>query len=552
VEALSRIRPGALFRLAGAGWVLAREGAFALVDPAPLPALPRAMIRIARRLERRQSDDRAGRLTAALNRLGPSWVKLGQFLATRPDLVGAGMAGALGRLRDEIAPFPEAEARAIVARSLGRPVDDIFASFSPPVAAASIAQVHRAEPREPSSVPASVAERLADASPEAAAPEPPESRTVAVKVLRPGVRRRFARDLETFYAGARLLERVDPAARRLRPVAVVDTLARSVELEMDLRLEAAALSEMAEAAGGDDGFRVPAVDWRFTARDVLTLEWIEGTKLSDLAAIEAAGYDRPRLARRLMQAFLRHALRDGFFHADMHQGNLFVDARENIVAIDFGIMGRLGRTERRFLAEILHGFLSRDYRRIAEVHREAGYVPAHHRTEDFAQALRAIGEPIHRQPARDISMARLLTLLFEVTELFDMETRPELLLLQKTMVVVEGVSRSLDPDFDMWAASEPVVSEWVARHLGPAGRLEEAAEGVGAVGRLLSALPLLAERTERLSEAMARMADRGLRLDPATIAAISSAEARRSRWGRVALWVIAIAAVVTAIAVAAD
>jgi ubiquinone biosynthesis protein len=251
-----------------------------------------------------------------------------------------------------------------------------------------------------------------------------------------------------------------------------------------------------------------------------------------------------------MQSFLRHALRDGFFHADMHQGNLFVDAAGDIVAVDFGIMGRLSRAERRFLAEILFGFIRRDYRRVAEVHFEAGYVPADRfAVDDFAQALRAIGEPIHGQRARDISMARLLALLFEVTELFEMATRPELLLVQKTMVVVEGVSRSLDPDFDMWSASEPVLRDWIERHLGPAGQLELAAEGMGALGRLAGELPRLAERAGRLSAELDRMSAHGLRLDPETVAGIGRSEARAARSGRLALWVIAAAAVAAAIAV---
>jgi ubiquinone biosynthesis protein len=436
------------------------------------------------------------------------------------------VAATLGRLRDEIEPFPEDEARATIAKAFGKPVETLFSGLSPPVAAASIAQVHKAE---------------IDTE------DGPE--TVAVKVLRPGIRQRFRRDLETFYAGARMVERLDPASRRLRPVAVVDTLARSVTIEMDLRLEAAALSEMAEATAGDTGFRVPKVEWELTARDVLTLEWIDGIKLSDLDALRGAGHDLPLLARNLMQAFLRHALRDGFFHADMHQGNLFVDAAGDIVAVDFGIMGRLTHAERRFLAEILFGFIRRDYRRVAEVHFEAGYVPAErHSVDDFAQALRAIGEPIHGQRASDISMARLLSLLFEVTELFDMQTRPELLLVQKTMVVVEGVSRSLDPDFDMWSASEPVVADWIERYLGPAGQIAMAAEGVGALGRLVTELPRLAERAERLSAEMDRMGERGFRLDPETVAAIGRSEAHAARWGRVALWVIAAAAVVIGLA----
>ncbi|MCR4282731.1 MAG: 2-polyprenylphenol 6-hydroxylase [Bauldia sp.] len=517
----------ALVRLGRAGWVLARAGAFSLFDVEALPSGPRTVVGLARRFGPRDISDaeRAERLTAALNRLGPSYVKLGQFLATRPDLVGREAALVLGRLRDEIAPFPEKEARATIARALGKPVDELFVSFSPPVAAASIAQVHKAE------IASSEGGR----------------RAVAVKVLRPSIRRRFRRDLETFVAGARFVERIDPASRRLRPVTVVETLARSVAIEMDLRLEAAALSEMAELTAGDQGFRVPAVDWELTARDVLTLEWVDGIRLSDIDALRAAGHDLKALARRLMQAFLRQALRDGFFHADMHQGNFFVDSSGTIVAIDFGIMGRLGRKERRFLAEILYGFISRDYRRVAEVHFEAGYVPRRHAVDDFAQAIRAIGEPIHGQKASEISMARLLTLLFEVTDIFDMETRPELLLLQKTMVVVEGVARSLDAEFDMWSASEPVIAEWVERNLGPVGQMEIAAEGVGALGRLAGELPRLAERAERLSAEFAEMGERGIRLDPETIEEIGRSEARGGRWGRIALVVIAAVVLVVAL-----
>jgi ubiquinone biosynthesis protein len=513
----------ALLRLAKAGFALARAGAFSLIDAEDLPAGPRAAVRLGKLIERRGLTDseRAERIAAALTRLGPSYVKLGQFLATRPDIVGRDAAATLGRLRDEMAPFPESEARDLIEKSLGKPVAELFLSLSPPVAAASIAQVHKAA--------------IGDSE---------FPRDVAVKILRPGIRARFRRDLETFFAGARLVERIDPQSRRLRPVAVIETLSRSVAIEMDLRLEAAALSEMAELTAGDLGFRVPAVEWDLTARDVLTLEWIDGTKLSDIEGLVAAGHDLKALARRLMQAFLRQALRDGFFHADMHQGNLFADDEDNIVAVDFGIMGRLGRPERRFLAEILYGFIRRDYRRIAEVHFEAGYVPGdRHRIDDFAQALRAIGEPIHGQSARDISMGKLLTLLFEVTEIFDMRTRPELLLVQKTMVVVEGVARSLDPKFDMWATAEPVVREWIERNLGPAGQMELVAEGVGAMGRLVTELPRLAERAERLSAEMDRMGTSGFRLDPETIENIGRSEARAGRWGRVALWVIALVVV---------
>ena len=292
----------------------------------------------------------------------------------------------------------------------------------PSVAAASIAQVHRAEIEEDGA-----------------------RKAVAVKVLRPGIERRFRSDLAAFFFVARKAEAFSLEAQRLRLVEVVNTLARSVAIEMDFRLEAAAASEMAENTKDDADFRIPTVDWDRTAREVLTLEWIDGTRLADHDALAAKGFDLAGLGRTVIQSFLRHALRDGFFHADMHPGNLFVDDDGRLVAVDFGIMGRLGPKERRFLAEILFGFITRDYLRTAQVHFDAGYVPRHHSVESFAQAIRAIGEPIHNRTAEDISMAKLLTLLFEVTGLFDMRTRPELLLLQKTMVVVEGVARSLDP-----------------------------------------------------------------------------------------------------------
>src|SRR5205823_9110806 len=310
--------------------------------------------------------------------------------------------------------------------------------------------------------------------------------------------RRFKTDLDAFTFAARNAEKFSAEARRLRLIEVVDTLKRLVTIEMDLRLEAAALSEMAENTKDDPEFRVPALDWERIARDVLTLEWVEAVPLSDRARLEAKGFDLKELARAVIQTFLRHALRDGFFHADMHPGNLFVDDDGRLVAVDFGIMGRLGSKERRFLAEILLGFITRNYRRTAEVHFEAGYVPPQHSVESFAQAIRAIGEPIHNRAADEISMAKLLMLLFEVTGLFDMRTRPELLLLQKTMVVVEGVARALDPKLDMWTVSEPVVREWVERHLGPVGRIEDAAEGAVEVGRFLSDMPGLLSRGARV------------------------------------------------------
>ncbi len=470
------------------------------------------------------------RAATALSKLGPSYIKLGQFLATRQDLIGPEMAQDLAHLQDRLEPFSMGEARRAIEEQLGGRLEDHYLELGPPVAAASIAQVHKARIRNP------------DGS---------ESQ-VAVKILRPGIERRFRHDLESYYFAARMIERLHAPSRRLRPVAVVDTLKATTELEMDLRLEAAAMSEMAENIAGDRGlesgaFRVPTVDWRRTARRVLTVEWIDGIPIANRDRLAAEGHDLRALGLTVLRSFLRHAMRDGFFHADMHQGNLLVDAQSNVVAVDFGIMGRLGAKERRFLAEILHGLITRDYRRAAEVHFWAGYVPPHHPVEVFAQALRAIGEPIHGRTAEEISMADLLGQLFAYTEVFDMETRPELVNLQKTMVVVEGVARGLDPSLDIWTAAEPIAKEWVEANLGPAGALKDAQAGAGELGKLLGQAPELMADAERVMGALASMARSGVRLDEASIGRLARAESRGNRSGRLALWVGALALVALAV-----
>ena len=446
-------------------------------------------------------------------------MKLGQFLATRPDVVGPSVARDLEVLQDRMPAFGQELAEQIVADAFERPVAETFAQFGPPVAAASIAEVHKAEVVDPDG----------------------GRRTVAVKVLRPGVGRRFASDIASFRRLAAFGEANFPEARRLRLASVVDTLGRSVSMEMDLRLEAAAYAELAENTRDDAEVHVPEVDWDRSSREVLTTEWIDGIKLSDKEALIAAGHDLKNIARIVMQSFLRQAMRDGFFHADMHPGNLFVDASGRLVVVDCGIMGRLGLKERRFLAEILYGFITRNWRRTAEVHFEAGYVPFHHSVDDFALAIRAIGEPIHSRRADQISMARLLALLLEVTALFDMQTRPELLLLQKTMVVVEGVARSLDPQLDMWSTARPVVEDWIARNLGPVGQLERAGSSLGEVGHFATTLPGLLTRTARVVEQLDDATRDGIQLSPASLEGIGRAEARRAFWGNAALWVIALA-----------
>ena len=504
------------WRLHHAARVLAKHDA--LVPREYLQGLP-VSLRMARRvLGTRERDDAttpAGvRLAQALETLGPAYIKLGQVLATRPDLIGSETAQALEMLQDRLPPFPAEDAKKQIEASLLKPVPEIFSSFGEPVAAASIAQVHIAETAE----------------------EP--AKKVAVKVLRPGIAQEFAKDLSAFAFAARMAERYSAEARRLRLRAVVDTLAMSVALELDLRMEGAAASELAQNTKNDRDFRVPAIDWNRTAGHVLTSEWIDGTPIRDPAEVEAAGHDPRKIAVTVVQSFLTQSLRDGFFHADLHPGNLFVDADGRLVAVDFGIMGRLDPAMRRFLAETLAGFLARDYMRVAQVHFDAGFVPRSHPIETFAQALRAIGEPIFGRTARDVSMAKLLAQLFDTTYRFDMPAQPQLVLLQKTMVVVEGVARGLDPDFDIWEASRPVVETWMVSQVGPEARLREMSDGVNTLGRLARDLPQLLRNAEIVS---AMLADGGMRLHSDTVRQIADAQAQRTRHVRVAIWIAAVA-----------
>lgn len=455
------------------------------------------------------------RLALALGSLGPTYIKLGQSLAARPDLVGEQVARALAQLQDRVPPFPTAEARRIIEYELMRPIEEAFQSIEEaPVAAASIAQVHFAVTTE--------------------------GRDVAVKVLRPGIEPAFRRDLDALAWAAAFAERHIPPLRRLRPRETVQTLADVSFLEMDLRLEAAAASELALSLAEEGRVRAPAVDWSRTARRVLTVDRVKGVPIGDRAAVIAAGHDPKVLAATLMQSFLDQALGNGFFHADLHQGNLFVAGDGAIVVIDFGIMGRLSRPMRRFMAETLIGFITADYMRVARVHAEAGILPSHKSVELFAQALRSIGEPILGRPTREISIARLLQQLFMVTETFAMETQTDLLLLQKTMVVVEGVCGGLDPDMNIWEVSRPVVEKWLLATFSPEHRLLDAAESAAGIARRL---PGLMEKLERLG---AQVTESGLRLHPETAKAIAAGQAATQR----RLWwaVLALAAAVVVLA----
>jgi ubiquinone biosynthesis protein len=411
------------------------------------------------------------RLARSLEGLGPVAIKLGQLLSTRGDIFGRTFAEDLGHLKDRLPPFPTAIARAAVAQELGRPLETVFANFEEPVAAASLAQAHEA--------------RLID------------GRRVAVKVLRPGIERRVAADSAVLMLAARLIERWAPAARRLEPTKFATTVIRATELELDLRLEAAGADELSEVMARDGYMAAPKVIWEGVGKRVLTMEWAAGMPLSDAAALEQPGLDRKTLADNLTRAFLAQALDHGVFHADLHEGNLFVAAPAILQAVDYGIIGRLGPTERRYLAEILWGFLQRDYERVAQVHFDAGYVPAHHSVAAFAQALRAVGEPVFGRVANAVAMSRVLTQLFEITALFEMRLRPELVLLQKTMMTVEGVARRIDPQHDIWAASEPVVRRWIARELSPLSRMKqlagEAERAVRNIARLTQPAPVVVQ-----------------------------------------------------------
>ncbi len=517
---------GHIIGLSKTGLILLRHGAlFPKVLSADAPYPIKALHKLLHRREKKQSQSHGSRLVKALPELGPSYIKLGQFLATRPDVIGAELADDLKALQDDLPPFEHNTALDEIRRGLGRDPSDAFENIGMAIAAASIAQVHKATVKDDNGA----------------------IRDVAVKVLRPGIEKKFAKDLGSFFFATRMLERLDKRSRRMRPVAAIETLAQSVKIEMDLRLEAAAISEMAENVANDPDFKVPEVDWSRTSQRVLTLQWVDGIALNDIEKIKQAGHDLKKISRQVIQSFLRHAMRDGFFHADMHQGNLFVVQSGDLVAVDFGIMGRLAPKDRRFLAEILYGFIKRDYTRIAQVHFDAGYVPPHQSPELFAQALRAIGEPIMGQSAEDISMANLLGQLFFVTEQFDMEMQPQLMLLQKTMVVVEGVGRTFDANLNMWEIAEPVVEEWMKSKLGPEARLNDAVEGAAALGKLVEHFPEFLAGAEKAANLLSGLTlNEGMKQDSQVLKQVNDLKDKRDWQKTAALWLGALALVVIA------
>lgn len=465
--------PHNFLRLIRVGATLERNEAMSpLLDAFEAPPLLRSVVRAIAwpfKWLGYPGDDSLPPVSRAIMAMGPAYIKFGQVLSTRPDVVGEDLAAQLRVLQDRLPPFSMEAARATIEAELGQPVETVFAQISEPVAAASIAQVHKAE--------------LVQGG------------RVAVKVLRPGIERAFRRDIDAFYFAARVVDLLAPFARRLRPMDVIAHFEGVVMGELDLRLESASASEFAANTADDPGFHVPQVRWHASARRVMTLDWVDGLNATDIEALDRAGHDRPALAQKVLQMFLLHALRDGFFHADMHQGNLRIGPNGDVIALDFGIMGRIDEYTRRVYAEILYGFIKRDYRRVAEVHFEAGYVPADRDVDAFALALRAVGEPIFGMDASQISMGRLLNHLFEVTERFGMETRTELILLQRTMVVVEGVSRSLDPNMNIWESARPVVENYIRDSIGPKALLHDLRKTARVLARFGPRLPEIAEAT---------------------------------------------------------
>jgi len=498
-----------LWRLLKWGRTLARHGALTGIEQDPLTPKPvRRLARIARFGARIPPTPN---YAAALLAIGPAAIKLGQALSTRPDLVGDKAAENLSLLQDDLPPAPFAAIKQTIEASFGQPLEALYTSFDEvPVGAASIAQVHRAVTTD--------------------------GREVAVKVLRPGIEEEFAKAIDTYEWAAAHVESMGGEAERLRPRLVVAHFKQWTARELDLQREAASASELRENMVAEPGYYIPEIDWRRTARRVLTMEWLDGIKLNDREALIAAGQDCAALAATLVRAFLRQAVVDGFFHADLHHGNLFALPDGRIGAIDFGIMGRIDRRARVWLAEILYGLITGDYRRVAEIHFEAQYVPAHHKVEEFATALRAAGEPIRGLPVKDISVGRMLESLFSITRDFDMQTQPHLLLLQKTMVMNEGVATALDPDINMWETAEPFLKDWIRSELGPEAYY---ADRIIEVVRALKKIPDLINRLDEYYPA------RGAAPPPPPLPEV--AIIHRQSWWRYALAVILGAAAAAAI-----
>ena len=427
-----------------------------------------------KKIEIDPNEDEGEKLSSSLESMGTTFIKLGQFLATRPDIIGDELSKKLENLQDKLPPFSTYEAKEIIRKDLGENTFNSIINLSEPVAAASIAQVHKAQINDDGII-----------------------KDVAIKILRPNIKKIFNEEIDAIMLFAFLVESFIKKTKRLKLVDVVFLLKEITNLEMDLRFEAAAANEYAENTKNDVGFRVPQIYWNFTSENVMTLDWVDGISIRETEELKKKNFNTEKIAEDIIQNFLRHAVRDGFFHADMHQGNIFIDNNGHIVPIDFGIMGRLDKMSKRFLAEILFGFIQRDYRKVAEVHLVAGLVPKNVPIDDLAQALRSIGEPIFGQAVKDISGGKLLKQLFDVTEKFNMQTQPQLLMLQKTMVVVEGVARKLNPNTNIWSTSKPVLENWLKETKDPITTLNETIQNTSEVMKRLPEFPEIMDKANQ-------------------------------------------------------
>jgi ubiquinone biosynthesis protein len=420
------------------------------------------------------NKDEGERLSSSLESMGTTFIKLGQFLATRPDIIGEELSQKLENLQDKLPPFSLLQAKEIIKNDLGDDTYNSIINLSEPVAAASIAQVHKAQINDNGTI-----------------------KDVAIKILRPNIKKIFNEEIDAMMLFAFFIESFIKKTKRLKLVEVVFLLKEITNLEMDLRFEAAAANEYAENTKNDVGFRVPQIYWNFTSENVMTLDWVDGISIRETDELKKRNFNTEKISEDIIQNFLRHAVRDGFFHADMHQGNIFIDNNGHIVPIDFGIMGRLDKMSKRFLAEILFGFIQRDYRKVAEVHLVAGLVPKEVPIDDLAQALRSIGEPIFGQTVKDISGGKLLKQLFDVTEKFNMQTQPQLLMLQKTMVVVEGVARKLNPNTNIWTTSKPVLENWLKETKDPMTTINETLQSTSEVIKRLPEFPEIMDKANQ-------------------------------------------------------
>lgn len=461
------IRPSKALRLLHINWVLLRHGLDEIILATHLFRPVRFLLYLTPWYWLRgELAPRAVRIRRLLEDLGPIFVKFGQILSTRRDLLPDDIALELAKLQDEVPPYPGEQARITIERAYGKPITEVFAAFDEtPLASASVAQVHAAQLKE--------------------------GDNVVVKVLRPGIEKIIRRDLGLLYTVAELAERYWSEGRRLRPLEVVEEYERTIFDELDLVREAANASQLRRNFQGSEELYVPAIYWPYVRNNVMVMERIQGIPVDDLPALRERQIDLPMLGERGVEIFFTQVFRDNFFHADMHPGNIFVSDQGRYIAVDFGIMGTLNPSDQRYLAEILLAFFNRDYRRVAELHVESEWVPAETRVDQFESAIRTVSEPIFERPLKEISFGHFLLRLFQTARRFDMQVQPQLVLLQKTLLNIEGLGRQLYPDLDLWSTAKPFLERWVQEQVGAEAFVKQVRKNFPAVSEALPEAPLL-------------------------------------------------------------